>query len=139
MCRRASHRTPEPPDAQLGESRAIARPSDTQPDGQNRGALARFRSERTHDSERLVSYAETSWRIHQAHHERAITELPASPLACTRALDVMHDTATTVSRRASSYRFQRRFRPIRERKMRPADVCKPELSKTSTRASGVYR
>lgn len=92
--------------------RLLARPTPN-PTARAGGALARFRSEYTHDSERLVSCAETSWRIHQAHHERAITVLPASPLACTRALEVMHDTATTASRRASSYRSRRPFGPIR--------------------------
>lgn len=100
-------------------------------------ALARFRSEAIAIQSASVS-SETSPRIHQDHHDSATPKFgPSESPAPVRAAS-LRDPATTGPRRPPRYQPETTLPSHRARKMRPADLCKPELSKTSTRASGAY-
>ena len=99
--------------------------------------LARFRSEAIAIQSASVS-SETSPRIHQDHHDSATPKFgPSESPAPVRAAS-LRDPATTGPRRPPRYRTPIDVAVFRARKMRPADLCKPELSKTSTRAFGAY-
>lgn len=89
------------------------------------------------DPERLGQLGEFL-RIHQDNHDSTTSiARPRESPAPVRAAS-LRDPATTGPRRPPRYRIPLTFPSTEPRKMRPADLCKPELSKTSTRASGAY-
>lgn len=99
--------------------------------------FARFRGE-TRATQSVSVMTGDSLRIHQDHHGSRTPKFGFETRLHPCARLVLRDPATTVSRRPPRYRPSSAFPPRPGRKMRPADMCKPELSKTSTRASGAY-
>ena len=121
-------------------SRTIARSCRCRkPESQDQRLTRRFRtSER--GPERLCHAWRPPGEFTRIVTTSAMPGFDIARVACTLARGLLHDAATTASRRPPRYRPRpRRFRRRQDRKIRPADMCKPELSKTSTRASGAYR